>query len=122
MVVGTEGFPGPNRGSRGGKSGSTFDGVGSFGQERPSRSSNSILVSLKVLSRAHSTFYVDSSVEENDTRKKTYTFDLRNAWATSSENGSQTHWSSFLVTGFGEDSGWPDMSTERYRWTEWGGA
>lgn len=57
-------FPGLNSGSKRGEWRSTAGGgVGFVGQERPSRSSNSIFASLKVLSRAHSTFYIDPSVK-----------------------------------------------------------
>lgn len=70
MTVVMEDFPGPNSGSRGRGSGSAGgDGMGVFCQERPSRSSNSILVSLKVLSSVNSTFCAELSIKANVGRK-----------------------------------------------------
>lgn len=81
IVVGMGSFPGLNSGPKRGEFGGVaLGGVGLFGQERPSRSSNSTLVSLKVVSRVHSTCCVDllhnaKLVEQGGAS----TCDLRNA-------------------------------------------
>ena len=79
IVVGMLRSPGLNRGPKDGEFGGlVIGGVDLFGQERPSRSSNSTLVSLKVVSRVNSTCCIDllhhAKPGEQDSAS---TFDLR---------------------------------------------